>query len=257
MNKNIKKALMHRELSLGSWIQIGHPAIAEILVEGPFDWIAIDMEHTDISLKDMTNIFRVLNSYGVAAFARVRENDTLAIRQVLDAGATGVIVPLVNNAKEAAEAVKATKYPPEGVRGFAFCRANNYGESFDNYVSVANTETVVIAMAETKEAVDNIDDIVSVPGLDGVFIGPYDLSGSYGIPGEIDSHVVEKAIRKISNACRKKSKSIGIHVVSPTSERINNARDLGCNFLAIGMDTVFISSALKNMQPVLDQILKG
>ena len=121
---------------------------------------------------------------------RVRENETLAIRQVLDMRARGIIIPLVNNAEDAEKAVAVAKFPPIGIRGYSFCRANEWGESFNAYVQNANNDTAVVVMIESREAVENITEIVSLNGIDGVFIGPYDLSGSYGCAGELNESIM-------------------------------------------------------------------
>ena len=239
----VKKALSERRVTLGGWIQIGHPAVAEIFSQAGFDWIAVDCEHADMSLADFSNIARGMNGTGAVPFARVRENDTLAIRQILDAGARGVIVPLVNTAEEAVKAVVASNFPPEGVRGFAFCRANNWGADFDEYAKTANHETVVIIMVESKQAVENIDEILEVRGVDGVFIGPYDMSGSYGVVGQTNHDSVREACATVLEACKRHGKAAGIHIVDPAKEVIEKAISDGFTFIALGMDTVFISGA--------------
>ena len=173
----VKRALLERKVTLGTWIQLGHPAIAEILGNAGFDWIAADCEHTDIGIQGYTDLLRGMYGRGSVPLVRVRENSTMAIRQVLDAGAKGVIVPLVNTAEEARRAVAVARFPPQGIRGFAFFRANDWGVNFDEYAQNANRETVIVVMIETKEAIENIDAILAVDGVDGVLIGPYDMSG--------------------------------------------------------------------------------
>ena len=126
----MKQALKERRLSLGTWIQTGDPVATEIMAASGYDWLAADCEHSEIGLEKLATVFRAIPR-NVAALARVRENDTLAIRQALDLGADGVIVPMVNNAEQAAKAVRAAKYPPEGERGFGYCRMNDWGRNFD------------------------------------------------------------------------------------------------------------------------------
>jgi 2-keto-3-deoxy-L-rhamnonate aldolase RhmA len=245
MGNKIKRQLMEGKLCLGSWIQIGHPAVAEVLASTGYDWIAADMEHTDIGIQEFTAIARGLNGSESALLARVRENDTLAIRQVLDAGAAGVIVPLVNSAAEAEKAVRAATFPPAGIRGTAFFRANDYGKRFDDYMKRANDEVVVVVMIETKEAVAAIDEILAVDGVDGVFIGPYDLSLSYGIPGKTSDPVMVDAKRKIVEACRRANKAAGQHLVRLDEASIRAAIDEGFSFMALGMDNLFIESGAR------------
>ena len=257
MNNPVRLALLERRVTFGTWIQIGHPAISEVLANSGYEWIAVDCEHTDIGLETFSNLARGLNGRGPVPLARVRENDVLAIRQALDAGARGVIVPLVNTAKEAEKAVKASKFPPEGVRGFAFCRANKWGADFEAYVKDANSDTAVVVMIESRQAVENIDEILEVSGVDGVFIGPYDLSGSYGVVGETNHRLVEEALRTVSTACKKHGKSAGIHVVKPTEYSIKLALEEDFSFIALGMDTIFLDQASRDVLQKVGNILRG
>ncbi len=241
----VRQALLARRLSLGSWIQIGHPAAAEVLATAGFDWIAIDCEHTDIGIESFGAVMRGMHGRNCVPFARVRENDRLAIRQVLDLGARGVIVPLVNTAEEAAAAVRSAKYPPRGERGYAFCRANDHGVHFDDYVRAANDDIAVVVMIESRAGVENIDGILGVEGVDGIFVGPYDLSGSFGVPGQLEAEVVRAACGRVLEACRKQGKAAGLHVVKPSAEAIRLAVDAGYTFLALGMDTVFLDEGAR------------
>jgi len=250
----VREALLERRVTFGTWIQLGHPGIAEILADIGFEWIAADCEHTDISTEGFMSLARGMYGRGPLPLARVRENDTLAIRQILDAGAQGVIVPLVNTAEDAARAVYAAKYPPEGIRGFAFCRANNWGSDFNSYVQEANNNTAVVVMVESKEAVENIKSILAVEGVDGVFIGPYDLSGSFGVTGQTSHPVILDAMRKVAEACKVRRKSAGIHIVKPNKDNIRLAVEDGFTFIALGMDTVFLDEAARN---ILETAHKG
>jgi 2-keto-3-deoxy-L-rhamnonate aldolase RhmA len=244
-NSLIKRKLSKCQITLGSWCQIGHPANAEILAKAGFDWMALDCEHGEAEDADISNFCRAVSQFNCTPLVRVKENAALPIRRALDLGAMGVIVPLVNNAEDAAKAVAAAKYPPEGIRGFAFHRGNNWGVDFDEYVSKANKQIAVIVMIESKEAVDNIDKILSVDGVDGVFIGPYDMSGSYGIIGETDNPIIKNACLKIAAACKKHGKSAGQHIVLPITENVNAAIEQGFSLLALGMDTVFLANGAK------------
>lgn len=250
----VKEKLREGKVSLGSWMQIGHPAVAEILAQVGFDWIALDMEHSDMSVRDFTDAARGMQGrgpspMGTIPLARVRENDTLAIRQVLDSGAWGVIVPLVNSASEAKKAVQAAKFPPEGIRGTAFFRGNDYGLTFTEYMEHANREGLVMVMIETKEAVESIDTILQVEGVDGVFIGPYDLSLSYGIPGKLADPLMTKARKKVLEACRNVQKAAGIHVVQSDKASLQATIQEGFTFIGLSMDTLFLDrSARETLQ---------
>jgi len=236
----VKRALLERRVTLGTWIQIGHPAVAEVLADAGFDWIAADMEHTDIDNATFAALARGMHGRGVTALVRVRENDTLAIRQVLDLGAQGVIVPLAHTADDAERAVRAAKYPPRGVRGYCFSRMNGWGKGFDAYAASANDDVAVVVMIESKQGVENIDAILAVDGVDGVFIGPYDLSGSYGVPGQTGDDLVQAGCRRVAEACRKAGKAAGLHVVLPDPAAVEQAVSDGFTFIALGVDTVFL-----------------
>lgn len=245
----VKAKLRQGKVSLGTWMQIGHPAIAEILAQVGFDWIALDMEHSDMSVRDFTDAARGMQGRGMQVgpipLARVRENDTLAIRQVLDSGAWGVIVPLVNSAEEAKRAIQAAKFPPEGIRGTAFFRGNDYGLSFTEYMQHANQEGLVMVMIETKEAVESIEAILQVEGVDGVFIGPYDLSLSYGIPGKLSDPIMTEARKKVLEACQEAGKAAGIHMVQSDKASLQAAITEGFTFIGLSMDTLFLDRAAR------------
>jgi len=244
-------------ISYGTWVQSGSPSVAEILAYAGFDWICADLEHSDIDWTTFTSIVRAVKRHGVVPIARVSDNDVLAIRKALDCGAMGVIVPMIGNAADARKAVMAAKYPPQGIRGFAFCHANEWGGEFDNYVKAANASTVVIAMIETKDGVENIDEILETDGINGVLIGPYDLSGSYGVPGQTSHPKVEEAKERVLAACKKHKKLAGQHIVLPDKEKVSLAVEQGYNFLALGMDTVFVAEGSKKVLGYCGRIRGG
>jgi 2-keto-3-deoxy-L-rhamnonate aldolase RhmA len=237
----LRTALLGRQLLVGSWIQIANATSAEILAHAGFDWIGIDMEHTDIDMGSLAQIMRGMYGRGAAPIVRVEGNDVVQIRKALDLGAAGVLVPLVGSAEEAREAVRAAKYPPDGVRGYSFSRMNNWGVEFAEYAPRANDDVAVIVMIETKSGVEQVDEIASVAGVDGVFIGPYDMSGSYGVPGETAGPVVAEACRRVIASCSNAGKSVGLHVVDPTAAAVGAAVDAGYNLICLGVDVVFLN----------------
>ena len=236
----VKRALKNRELTIGTWMQSSDPDIAETLVNCGYDWITADIEHTHFSLEAFSNMARALKGGPALPFARVRENATMAIRGVLDMGAQGIFVPLIDSAEAAEQAVRAAKYPPEGIRGFAFCRANQWGTDFDAYSKNANQNIAVIVMIESRAGVENIDAILAVDGVDGVFIGPYDMSGSYGVTGQTGHKLIVDACDKVSAACAKQGKSAGLHIVLPTEHAVRDAVNKGFTLLALGTDHYFL-----------------
>lgn len=253
----VRKALLERKVTIGTWIQIGHPSVAELLANVGYEWIVADCEHTEIDVDIFTGLARGMKGSRAVPMARVRENDTLAIRQVLDAGAKGVIVPLVNSAEEAKRAVAAAKFPPEGVRGFALCRANGWGKDFGSYVKKANDDVAVVVMIESKQAIENIDEILSVDGVDGVFVGPYDLSGSYGITGKTRHPIIMDACKVVLEACKRKNKSAGLHIVIPDDDAIKRAIEDGFTFIALGIDCVFIDKSARAALQVAKESMKA
>jgi 2-keto-3-deoxy-L-rhamnonate aldolase RhmA len=235
----VKGKLLEGKPSFGSWIQVPHPAVAEILSAVGFDWLAVDMEHSDAGVSEFSDIIRGMYGRGPAPMARVQENDTLGIRRILDAGAWGIIVPMVNCAEEAEKAVRAARFPPRGIRGAGFARANDYGVVFDDYLK-ASGDILVMAMCETRQSVENIEEIAAVDGIDGIFMGPYDLSMSYGIPGKTNDPVMREARRRVLAACKKAGKAPGLHHFNLTKESVQGVLDEGFLFVALGVDVSFI-----------------
>jgi 2-keto-3-deoxy-L-rhamnonate aldolase RhmA len=230
---------------IGTWLQINNATAAEVLANSGHEWIAIDIEHTDIDITSLTELLRGMYGRGVVPIARVATNSIMDIRRALDAGAAGVLVPFVNTAEQARQAVAAAKYPPIGVRGFSFSRANDWGVNFEAEAQSANDETAVIVMIESKQGVENIEAIVAVDGVDAIFIGPYDLSGSYGIPGQTQDPVVRDACRRVVQACEHARKSVGLLLVRPTQEAVRQVVDDGFTLLCLGLDTVFIDQGAR------------
>jgi len=250
MENPFRRALVERRVTVGSWVQINNPTAAEVLANAGYEWIGLDIEHTDIDVGSLTGLLRGMYGRGAVPVARVATNEVMAIRRALDMGVQGVLVPLVSTADDARRAVAAAKYPPQGVRGFAFCRANDWGVDFARYAASANDEIAVVVMIESKEGVENIDAILAVDGVDGVFIGPYDMSGSYGIPGQTGDPIVRNACREVVRACDRAGKSAGLHVVDPTPEAVRGALDDGFTLICLGVDTVFLNQGARAARDV-------
>ncbi len=237
---SFKEALRTQQLTLGAWVQIGHPAVAEIYAEAGFDWICVDLEHGIIDLESMANLFRGIQGSGVIPVARIPENDPTWIHRSLDAGARGLIIPRVNSADEAEAAVREALYPPEGVRGFGYCRANGYGTHFDDYCESANDDLALIMQIEHCKAIPNLDDILSVDHVDGLFIGPLDLSGSMGVTGQMEHPEVKSALNDYLMACQRHKVSAGMHIVRVSDELIKKSVAQGYSCLALGVDVVYL-----------------
>lgn len=242
---DIRRALRARELTVGSWLQLSSPSAAEILANVGFDWLGLDCEHTSANAATVENICRSVYGRGPALMVRVQHCDTMEIRQALDVGAQGVIVPLVQSAEEARLAVAAAKYPPAGVRGYCFGRMNDWGVNFDDYARTANEKVAVVLMIESRAGVDHVDEIASVPGVDGLFIGPYDLSGSYGVVGQMDHPHVMNGRRRVLAAAQKAGIAAGIHLVKATESVFQKAVQDGFTFICLDGDIIFLDRAAR------------
>ena len=245
MKNKLRRALLEREVTLGSWIQIGHPACAEVMARAGFDWVCVDLEHGAIDLETTADIFRGLGAFDCVPVARLPLNDPIWIHRTLDAGARGLIIPMVKTASEAEAAVREAKYPPRGVRGFGYSRANLYGADFEAYIASANDEIAMVMQIEHKDAIANLDAILRVDGVDGVFIGPLDLSGAMGITGKLDHPQMLGALEKYRAACRSHKKSAGTHIIRPDEQNVRRALDEGYTMLALGLDNVFMEQSAR------------
>ena len=241
----IKKILMSGGVTIGTWLNFAHTSNAEILASSGFEFVCIDMEHSVIGLYEMQNIIMAIESQGATPLVRLTSNDPNQAKQVMDAGAYGVLVPMVSSPEEAECAVRAVKYPPEGVRSVGIGRTHKYGYAFEEHVKNANKESLVIIMIEHVGALEKIDAIFSVDGVDGYMIGPYDLSGSLGVPGDVRHPEVIRVQREIFASAKRNGVAPGIFTVYPQFEAMREYLEEGYQFLVIGSDLVFLSEFTK------------
>jgi len=233
-------------LTIGSWITLAHPAIAEIMANSGFDWLVVDLEHSVITIREAEELIRVIDLAGVVPLVRLTSNNSDQIKRVMDAGSHGVIVPMVNSAAEAERAVQAVKYPLRGKRGFGLARAQGYGAKFKEYLEWQEKRSVIIVQIEHIDAVNNLESILSVDGIDGYIIGPYDLSGSMGIPGQFDHPDLLVVMEKIRVIAGKMNKSGGIHIVEPDAEQLQIKINEGQKFIAYSVDIRMLDSACRD-----------
>ena len=245
MKTGLKAKLARMELTIGGWIMLGHPGVAEIMARSGLDWVIIDLEHSAITTQQAEDLIRAIDNGGSAPMVRLTSNDENLIKRMLDSGAVGFICPMVKTAEEAKRLVDATYYPPRGTRGVGLTRAHKYGADFDGYMKWLENEAVIITQIEHIDAVNNIDEILSVPGIDGYILGPYDLSASMGMPGKFDHPDVVAAIARVRDAGKRLNKPGGIHVVEPDQKRLKDAVDQGMTFIAYSIDTRIIDSAYR------------
>ncbi|MFZ4739775.1 MAG: HpcH/HpaI aldolase family protein [Bacteroidales bacterium] len=251
-NLTLKNKIKNKELTIGSWITIGHPAISEILCKAGFDWLVIDIEHTTIDLSMVQVLISSIQANNIAAIVRVSKNEEVVIKRVLDAGADGIIVPMINSSEDATRAVEYAKYPPEGKRGVGLSRAQQYGNGFDEYKKWAKENLIIIAQIEHIDGINNLEEIVKTEGIDGTLIGPYDLSGSMGIPGQYNEPIVIDALNQYIKVCEKFNIAMGFHVIEPTNERLKEKIVEGYTFLAFSTDFLFMGKkATDEMQRIV------
>lgn len=236
---------MKNKISIGSWITINHYSIAEIMADAGFDWLCIDLEHSVTDFSEAQQMILAIQSKGIKAFVRVGGNDRIIIKRVLDAGADGIIVPSINNKKEALDAISHVKYPPFGQRGVGLSRAQGYGFDFENYKNNKAKNIVLIAQIEHVDAIENLREIVELDGIDGTLIGPYDLSGSMGKPGMWNDSDVQAALEKYIKVVKLYDKLIGFHVIEPDFKIINEKINLGYNFISFSLDSVFLGTIIR------------
>jgi len=233
---------------IGSWITLAHPAIAEIMAKSGFDWLAVDLEHSVITIAEAEQLIRVIELSGVKPLVRLTSNNSDQIKRVMDAGSHGIIVPMVNSKSDLERAFNALKYPLSGSRGVGLARAQGYGSNFEQYLDWQEESSLLIAQIEHIDAVNNIEEIFAFEGLDAIIIGPYDLSGSMGIPGQFSDEKYLQAIEKINVACREMDIPKGIHIIEPNIDEANLRIEEGYQMIAYSLDIRMIDSHCRALQ---------
>lgn len=239
----VKKKIKNGEFVLGTFVRANDPAVAEALGMTGLDFIVIDNEHTAMNRESMTDLIRAAELTGIVPTVRVKQKSAADILQALDAGAMGVQVPQVDTKEEAGQIVRWAKYAPEGVRGFAASqRSAGYG-SMDpvEYAAMSNENTLVVCYCETRRCVENLDEILQVPGVDVVFLGPFDLSQAYGVIGQPSHPVVQQVIDTVIRKVRAGGKAVGI--ISSSAEETRRWIEKGVQYFAYSSDLGMLSSA--------------
>jgi 2-dehydro-3-deoxyglucarate aldolase len=247
----LKTKLQDKLTTFGCWISIGNPEVTEILSLASFDWFLLDMEHAPMTISIVENLLQTTGEK-ITPLVRVPLNNAVPIKQALDIGAHGVMIPMVNTAEDAQSAVSGSKYPPDGSRGIGARRVSSYFTKHKEYILTANEETMVIPQIETKEAIRNFETIINTNGIDAWFIGPGDLAASLGHAGETNSPAVTEAMDSLLR--------IGIRNDVPGGTlafSVNAAKEYvkkGYTLISLGSDTAFLlegaETALKEMKKV-------
>ena len=232
----LKKKIQNGEACIGTWIKMTDASIPELLALAGFDFFVLDTEHVAIDREQLVNIVRSADAAGITPIVRVRENNQVEILQNLDLGYAGVQVPNVDSAEAARNLVSYVKYTPNGVRGLSpSVRACGYGTcGVQEYIDTANANTMVISHCETKACVEDIDNVLKVDGVDVIFIGPMDLSQSYGVPGKPGDPEVKAAIDMVTKKTLAAGKAVG--TVAGTPERAKELIDQGVQYILLASD---------------------
>ena len=245
--------VLHRRTkpTIGTWVQIGDPSLTEMMARSGFDWLTIDLEHTAISIRQCAELIRIIDLCGLPAYVRLSGHESTQIKRVLDAGASGVIAPNVTSAAQARTLSEACRYPPEGTRGAGLARAQGYGQRFDAYRDGAAREVTFIVQIEHIDGVHALDAILAVEGVDGFFIGPYDLSGSLGKPGDFSNTEVREALDEVQGFVGSTPHLAGTHVVDPEHEKLGRALEEGYDFVAFASDMLFFADNMEHVRSSL------
>jgi 2-dehydro-3-deoxyglucarate aldolase len=239
----IRAKLRSDGLSIGSWMQIPHPSVAEIMGQAGYDWVAVDMEHGAVAVHQLPDLFRALELGNTLPLARIAHGQPKDCKQALDAGAGGIIVPMIESAEQLVAVRDTCRWPPAGTRGVGFSRANLFGKHFEAYREEAQAP-LLVAMIEHHRAVDELEAILAVDGLDAILIGPYDLSASMGLTAQFDHPDFCATMEKIRTLAAAKSIPAGVHVVAPSPEQLRQRLDEGYRFLAYSIDAVMLQSVV-------------
>ena len=237
----LKKALAEKRTAFGLWMTMPGAFGAELIASAGVDYVCVDQQHGVIDYVSMVAMFQAIGAAGAAPITRVMQNDPGQIMRSLDAGALGIIVPLVNDATEAARAVAACRYPPHGIRSYGPVRAAGVIGSRDP--KDLAEQVLCIVMVETREALEKVDEIAATPGLDGIYIGPSDLALSLGLAPTLDvtedAHV--EAVKKIMEACHRKGIAVGIQCAS--GEWARRHAEAGFDMVTVATDAALLREA--------------
>lgn len=241
----LKRRLKAGEATAGSWLSVAHPTVAEVMGLGGFDWLAVDMEHGIVGLEAAQTLIQVLAATPAASVVRVPWNEPVVVKQVLETGPVGIMFPQVNTTDQAEAAMRSVKYPPEGIRGIGCQRAAGFGAWFEDYLQHANQEQLVIMQIEHIQAIENIEGILAVEGLDVVFLGANDLSASMGLLGQPGHPRVQEAITQVLASARKAGVAAGL--MAADAEDANRRFAEGFQFVGIGHDVGLLSATCRKI----------
>jgi len=257
--QELKKKFLNRQNVFAAWTSLCHPSISEIFSRAVVDFVGIDIEHSTISQEQSQRIIAACQAMGTLCLPRIASHNMEMIKRLLDSGADGIIVPMVDTPEQAEKLISWCKFPTRGKRSFGIARAQGYGFDFDDYAKNWNDASSLIVQIESVTGVENIDKILSFDEIDGAMVGPYDLSGSLGIPGQLDHHKVIEASRKVIDACARHNKACGTQIVEPDIENVKNAFSSGYTFVVLSSDVFLLwkwSEKMKHLINILGDTKK-
>lgn len=249
--KVLKKALRSRKQLFGAWVSYSEPSITETFAKAGFDFLAIDMEHSTITMPEAKGIITASQFYDVPCIPRPVSHSNDFIKPLLEFGADGMLIQMVNNSDDVEKLIRLIKYPPIGNRSYGVNRAQGYGFDFDSYINEWNNNSIFMIQVESINAVENIESILSYDEIDGVMIGPYDISGSLGVPGQLNHPEVINASKKVIKACEKYGKSCGTQLNDPNIKNIDSLFELGYTFAILGSDLFVLWKWAEAMKEVI------
>ena len=250
----LKNKIRNREKLFAGWVSFSHRSITEIFAMAGFDFIAIDMEHSTISIKEAQEIIATSQAYNIPCIPRPVSHSNDYIKPLLESGADGMLIQMVNTKSEVQTIIDNTKFTPLGKRSYGVNRAHGYGFDFEDYINSWNASSIIMLQIESMEAVRNIDQLLSFNEVDGVMIGPYDMSGSLGVPGQVNHPKVMEACQIVIEACKRHNKGCGTQLSDPNTQSINEIFDIGYTFVFLGSDLFVLWKWADNISNVIKKI---
>ncbi|MBQ7457361.1 MAG: 2,4-dihydroxyhept-2-ene-1,7-dioic acid aldolase [Desulfovibrio sp.] len=259
---DIRNMLAKDKATIGTWLQLPSADVAEMMAKSGYDWVACDMEHGSFGPSILPDIFRAITVGGAVPFARLPIASKTAIKAALEAGAHGLIFPMIESPEQLEEAIDLATYPGQDTwrdagktaheyRGVGYCRANDFGKNFVKYRTSITPEIFLVAQIEHIRALETLDKILAHPRLDAIMVGPYDLSGSMGLTGQFEHEDFKAAMAQIRKSCLRRKVPMGLHIVIPNPQELTAQIQAGTRFIAYGMDSVFLWKSAQ--RPTADQ----
>lgn len=250
----LRNKLQNREMVFGAWTSLAHPSISEIFCRAGVDFVGIDIEHSTIDQEQAQRIIAACQGNGSLCLPRVASHNMEMIKRLLDSGADGLIIPTVSTPQEVEQLISWCKYPPIGKRGFGIARGQGYGFDFNEYTREWNEASSLIIQIETIQGVENIEELLKYAEVDAAMVGPYDLSASLGVPGELDHPKVAEACKHITDACAKHGKSCGTQLIEPDQENLKRSFSSGYTFVVLASDIFLLWKWSERMKVFIEQL---